>query len=134
MEHLPLTLNGQSVYATFGQRLGAAIIDILIVIPIVIAVQAINSQTYGAEVAIEVLITVLSLSYAVALNYLYGGTIGKLVLGIRITHIDGSRISLKTSFMRSSVDILLSVVTVYVFVVTLQGLDLNAYFASNWIR
>ncbi len=127
MEHLPLKINETPVYATFSQRFLAGLIDFLIFFPVILAFQYFLTHTITVDISTEILITVVALSYTIIMNFKYGGTVGKLSQGIRITNIDGSKINLLTVIKRSSVDIFLYIVTTYAVIVTLLSLDSNIY-------
>ena len=108
MQFLPIELNGNRVYATFIQRLGAGLIDVIILLTIVFLFWNLQNINFNLAAIIEFGTPVIFAAYYVIFNATYGGTIGKLLLGIQITKINGVKIGYKEAFKRSSVDILLT--------------------------
>ena len=135
MEHLPLEVNNKFVYATFSQRLLAGFIDMLVFLSLMFVYRLMSSNSISGDLMLEFVVLSVPVIYTVLLNYYYGGTLGKLAQGIRITQIDGSKISFVQSLLRSSVDIIITLVLFAITVVTLTslGLDqLSEYFYQDW--
>jgi uncharacterized RDD family membrane protein YckC len=90
---------GPGSLASIGQRAVARIIDTaLIAVPLSIVTLVWFSETTDGEVSIEAPIWVVALFFALDLTYevtmvrLFGQTLGKMILGIRIVRIpDGER-------------------------------------------
>lgn len=112
MEFLPLEIEGDRVYVGPVRRVGAVLLDILVLTPLVVAelwMQRLTSITASVSIVLSFLVVV---SYRVAFPAILGGTPGKLILGIRITKPDGSPIGWGEALRRESVDIVLGALSV----------------------
>ncbi|AFM11986.1 RDD domain containing protein [Turneriella parva DSM 21527] len=70
----------------------------------------------GTQFIIGILIySVLYVSYSLILNWKFGGTIGKILVGLRVKSIDGSAIKLNQALRRSSVDFIFQMIQVMQF-------------------
>ena len=73
--------------------------------------------------------------YSIYLNLKYGGTLGKLAIGIRVTKPDGKPIGLREALLRSSVDIVFggffAIFQVYAISQVDPGLYLSAGYAER---
>lgn len=94
----------QMKYAGFWKRFCASFIDLIILAPL-----AVVSIWFGGMHRLYYVYSVLpsmlfTLWFSVYLVKRYGGTPGKLLLGIHITRVDGSRVGWREAFLRESVD------------------------------
>jgi uncharacterized RDD family membrane protein YckC len=89
-------------YGGFWRRVGASLLDALILSPLGLALFVGISYTHLAYLYYSVPSVVIFLIYDVYLVAKYGGTPGKRILGMRITNLDGTPVSLKTAFIRYS--------------------------------
>jgi len=127
MQFLPIESNGERVYAGFWRRLCAAIVDVLLMIPF--AWLYMWLMGYGGAMTIVAFILYLFLPpmYSVYFNARFGGTLGKLAVGIRITKPNGTRIGWLEAWKRSSVDIVLIFPFLAVSIWTIMQADINQY-------
>lgn len=112
MEFLPLEIDGERVYVGAWRRLGAYALDFLIILPFLaleIRVRLISSSVAVATVFVYF---VALMAYRVAFPAVLGGTPGKLIVGIRITRPDGSRIGWREAIKREAVDFILGVILI----------------------
>jgi uncharacterized RDD family membrane protein YckC len=72
--------------------------------------------------------------YHVYFNARFGGTVGKLAMGIRITKPNGTRIGWSQAWKRSSVDILFAVIMMYFQVWALTRVSESDYAAASWVE
>jgi uncharacterized RDD family membrane protein YckC len=90
------------VYATFWNRFSAYLIDTLVIILI-----ALPSTIYNVlnvkSFWLYLLVTIITLLYKPILEYLFGATIGKMFLDLKVTNQSFEKITLKQSFFRSSI-------------------------------
>lgn len=92
-----------------GRRIGAAIIDLCIVVLIVLVVGGTvgNNVASGAPASARfgaldrVLLIVLVFGYFWASEAIWAQTIGKRVLGIRVERVDGTKASVGAIFVRT---------------------------------
>jgi len=94
---------GEPVLAGIGQRIGAALIDTLIVIPLYVADVYIGSLSRGADIAMAAVTQIVYLFVFVVMVRLFGGSAGKLLMGIRIANADGGSVTWKAAALRYSV-------------------------------
>ena len=87
------------VFATFGSRFGASLIDFLVMLPLT------GASFYFAMMAPNfagiAVVTLISLLYGPVMDSMAGGTVGKLALKQRVTTLEGGQISLGQGFMRA---------------------------------
>lgn len=101
---LPHSMNNphHSLYAQFGVRIAAGLLDGLIFIPLALVAIFFDSlhlyYYYNAFLATEVVIMV----YCIYLPVRYGATPGKRIMGLTIVKVDGSAITYRESFLKYS--------------------------------
>lgn len=131
MEFLPLEIDGDSVYVGFWKRVGAGILDIIIIIPILYLLFEAQSMGFIAALIIGVIGYLIFSIYSVYFNAMFGGTIGKLIVGIRITKPNGSKIGLKEAMLRSSVDILFGLCMAFIGLTVLFSAGQQVYLSLS---
>jgi uncharacterized RDD family membrane protein YckC len=108
MNFLPVRLFEKPVYAGFWKRLWATAVDLLAFV----AALYILTHSYNPDKPLAIVVTALNsilfAVYSVYFNKKFGGTLGKLAAGIRITKPDGTAIGWPEVWKRSSVDIVLA--------------------------
>jgi len=87
-------------YGGFWRRVGAAILDGLIMIPMGMLLFFLMYQTSRAYLYWALPSVLVSLFYYVYLVQRFGGTPGKRIIGMRITMTDGSPVTTKAAVMR----------------------------------
>ena len=127
MEFLPIESNGERVYAGFWQRLYAAIVDVLLMFPFTCLYIWLWRYGRTTTIVAYILVAFLYLMYSVYFNARFGGTLGKLFAGIRITKPNGTRIGWLEAWKRSSVDIVLIFPGLFAFIWGLMQADPNQY-------
>lgn len=90
----------RSPYGGFWARLGALFIDIIIWSPIVALMIWMNSHSRLFQVYWWPFGVLLSIFYNIYLVKRFGGTPGKLLLGLKITKEDGSPVGYKEAMLR----------------------------------
>ena len=98
-------------YAGFWPRLGSLLLDFIFTLPIgMLEIWAAGkSRLYLASSFIPGLL--FGLFYSVYLVRRFGGTPGKLIMGIRITRVDGQPVGYKEAFLRDFPDFIFSLLT-----------------------
>ena len=89
-------------YPTFWRRLGALLIDSLLVAPLFFLNYSFGT-TASALIYLAVFGQILGLFMGVVMVRQYGGGPGKLLLGVRVVMTDGSRVTLTAALLRYSV-------------------------------
>lgn len=127
MDFLPVWSNGERVYAEFWKRLWAGLIDLIITVPIWYIPSRFQSANKAIAIPTVVASYLLFWLYNVYFNARFGGTLGKLAVGIRITKPNGHPVYWAEAFKRSSVDFLFTLVYLYVFVGALLPVNQELY-------
>jgi uncharacterized RDD family membrane protein YckC len=134
MEFLPLKVDGIKTYAGFWKRFLSGLIDALIFIPTIF----IFNYLIKISIPVAMFITVIQLSlysiYSIYFNYYYGATIGKMVVGIKITSPDGSTISFKQVLLRSFVDISFAITFIVVQVIAISKANSDIFLNAGWLE
>src|SRR5437867_453474 len=87
-------------YAGFWPRLGALILDVLILLPLS-ALAFWGGERYRLfDVYYLVPGTLLGLFYSVYVVQRFGGTPGKLIVGVRIRRVSGEPVGYREAFLR----------------------------------
>lgn len=85
-------------FAGFGVRLGAYIIDILVLIPVIGA--SMYFTMFSPNAMAFLLISLISAFYKPVLEGLYGATVGKMALKIKVVGAEGAPVTLNQAFIR----------------------------------
>jgi len=96
-------------YAGFWRRALALVVDGLIFVLFFVMQQAIAALSISAAIVSNVVLAALAAAYPVYFHARWGQTVGKMLAKIKVTRLDGTAIGLERAFLRSSVDITLSV-------------------------
>jgi uncharacterized RDD family membrane protein YckC len=134
MEFLPITSNGQRVYAGFWERFCAGWVDAFIIMPLAFLFVWLEGFDRTLAIAITIPSSVLFAMFNVFFNARFGGTPGKLAVGIRITKPDGSRIDWPEAWKRSSVDLVFAFIVLIVEVWGLMQADPERYASLAWLE
>jgi uncharacterized RDD family membrane protein YckC len=113
------------VYKGFGPRLLALILDGLI-LGIPIAGATFYNLLVVKSFWLFVLITVISLAYKPLLEGVYGATLGKMSMGMKVVDYDGGRINAPQAILRSVFTIAQSLITIPVYWFIFRNTDLMA--------
>ena len=105
-------------YAGFWLRLGAGIIDFLVLLPIVFLYFYLRSISLEVALVVTVPYFFIWSAYNIYLHGLRGQTVGKIVTRIKVAKVDGDSIRYKHAFLRHSVDLLFSIFSCAAFLVT----------------
>ena len=117
------------LYAGFWPRLGAIFIDLLVgapVIPLSIWAQH-RYRLFDVYRAVPMII--LSAVYSIYLVARFGGTPGKLLMGLRITELDGRPVTPRAAIVRGFPEFILSTLITVALCVPLLSMSDNEYAA-----
>ncbi len=134
MEFLPVTSNGERVYAGFWDRFCAGFADTFIILPLAFFFVWLEGFDRTLAIVITIPSSILFSMYHVFFDARYGGTLGKLAVGIRITKPNGYRIGWPEAWKRSSVDIAFAIVVLVVEVWALTQIDPNLYASLGFVE
>jgi uncharacterized RDD family membrane protein YckC len=100
------------------KRIWAAIVDVIVFLPLLLVEQWIFRTTQSATLILSwlILTAFLPIIYSIILHYKYGQTIGKWVVGVRLIDINGTRkISFKQSVLRDILYLTVEVIGLFYF-------------------
>lgn len=127
MDFLPIRIHGAHVYAGFWKRFCAGIVDAIILMPLGFFFAWLQGFDRMLAIGIVVPSSVLFAMYNVWFNARFGGTLGKLVVGIRIAKPNGTRIGWPEAWKRSAVDLAFAIVFLVFTVWALLQVDPEQY-------
>lgn len=113
MEFLPIRYGGERVYAGFWKRFCAIFFDAFILLPISFSLFWLEGFDKTLAIFVVIPSAALRAMYDVFFNACYGGSPGKLAVGIRVTKPNGSKIGWREAVARSSVDLIFALVILY---------------------
>ena len=126
---IPLKIDSvnDNIYSGFWSRLSANLLDAIIVIPFIFLLQYINFlNLYNYFITLIPNIFFLFF-YNVFLPKRYGGTPGKLIVGIKIVKMDSSLIGWRESILRHSVYLILSIISICIRIMAITLVDIEIY-------
>ena len=123
---------GELRYAGFWSRFVAGLIDGLVWLPVVVFAVWLDGVSYaGAAISAFVGLAFL-IPYNVGLVAIYGGTVGKLMRGLRVRQVNGAAATWANAWKRSSVDIVFSISATLLTLLALTRIDGEVYFSAGW--
>ncbi len=87
-------------YAGFLPRLAALIIDGIVLAPLTLGVMWLNIATWKSPV-VFILASLISLAYKPAMESLYGATVGKMALDLRVVNLEHGRADIRAVLLRN---------------------------------
>jgi uncharacterized RDD family membrane protein YckC len=124
----------EMVYAGFWRRFAAMWIDAVLTIPVTF----LSIYFLGLLKLPYVIGGLLGLFffvwYSVYLVHRYGGTPGKLLMGVRITMLSGEKISERATWLRSSIWLCTSILSVLALTLASQKISLSEYLAFDFFE
>jgi uncharacterized RDD family membrane protein YckC len=110
-------------YAGFWPRLGAMLIDFLIWLPVVPPSIWAEHQYRLFDLYRFVPLLVLSALYSIFLVARFGGTPGKLLMGLRITQLDGRPVTTTAAILRHLPELMLSALSTFALCLPLLAMS-----------
>ena len=121
-------------YATFWQRFAAMWIDLFVLLPImVVHVWLVSESKIAALVLVIPMATVYD-AYTIYCHGRFGQTVGKRVMGIRVVLTTGEAIGWRTAWLRSSVDVMFSVLGVIASFMALTAISDAEFSGVGWMQ
>lgn len=122
----------RSIYASFWQRFGALLLDGLILLPLSAFVFWGSEQSRFFHAYYLVPSIIFGLWYHAYLVKQYGGTPGKLIVGIKIVKLDGEPVGYREALLRYSVWLVLATINEVTYAQTTMAMTDYEYFGLNW--
>lgn len=133
---LPVYLENsfEQLYANFGYRFAALLLESLILLPITLVVLFINNSNLFNYYYTLPINLVIIFFYYVYLPVRYGATPGKMIMGLQILKLDGTPIGYKESFLRYLPMFLIGIISGIITLIGLIYADTDTYNALAWIE
>ena len=109
-------------YSSFGRRLGAYLIDFLLLSPLIALQIWASGHSISMAILSAVLVSVAFIGYRVYCHAIWGQTVGKRVVKLRVVRLSGEAIGWRESLLRSSVDILFTGLTLSAQLIALAAI------------
>lgn len=122
----------RSMYASFWQRLGAYLLDFLILLPVIALSIWGGEQSRLFSTYVIFPGVAFSFWYHAYLVKRYGGTPGKLIVGIKITKLEGEPVGYREPAIRYSVLFVLTTISQLALLHTTLAMSDAEYFALDW--
>ena len=121
-------------YGGFWRRVGAVILDALIMSPLGIALMIGLNYTYKAHLYYALPGILIFLFFHIYLVRRFGGTPGKRILGMRITMTDGSPITLNAALVRCAPLLVLNIASTVASVITSLNIGEAGFEGMNYFE
>ena len=130
----PIKLSGinDQIYAGFGLRLASLLLDLLIYVPFGLIILYLNSFSKEMFYYTTIPSLLLAIWYYIYLPKKYGGTPGKLIVGIKIIKLDGNPIGWDEAVFRELVLMLLHIFNIGITIMALNIADNSTYESLTW--
>ena len=99
-----------ATFGSFGQRLGATILDTLILAPVSFGLTYLNITTWKSSV-ILIIITLAGIAYKPIMEAVYGATLGKMIVNLKVTNLQFETASTGEILLRNVFHIAPSLIT-----------------------
>ena len=109
-------------YSSFGRRLGAYLIDFLLLSPLIALQIWASGHSISMAILSTVLVSVAFIGYRVYCHAIWGQTVGKRVVKLRVVRLSGEAIGWRESLLRSSVEMLFTVLTLSAQLIALAAI------------
>jgi uncharacterized RDD family membrane protein YckC len=119
-------------YAGFWPRFVAGLLDFVVTLPVFALAFWLERVSYTGVVIANLVGPVFMIGYNVALVAIYGGTVGKLIRGLRILQVNGHRATWSNAWRRSAVDLTISFSAVVLTMIALGRIAPEVYLAASW--
>jgi uncharacterized RDD family membrane protein YckC len=93
-------------YAGFGPRLGAALVDLLVFIPVILLTMWSLATSVYLSLILCLPITLFSAAYQILMHGKYGQTLGKMAMKIRVVQLSHEPITYIHAFWRHFIDLI----------------------------
>ncbi len=92
--------NTKIIYAGFWPRLAALLVDLLVLAPLTFGVTYFNITSWK-NATLMMIVTVIGIGYKPTMEYLYGATLGKMALNIKVTNLQFEQPNLQAILLRN---------------------------------
>ena len=136
MKETPLKLEGinDNIYAGFGPRLASLLLDAVIMMPLIFIILYLNSSSKYMFFYTIIPNLIFGLWYNIYLPKKYGGTPGKLIMGMQILNLNGKSIGWKEAFLRHLIILLLTIFSTILMIDALLAADNTTFQNLSWLK
>ena len=136
MKQTPLSIEGinDNLYAGFGSRFASLLLDALILLPVIFAILYFNSAALNMYFYTIIPSFIFNMWYHIYLPKKYGGTPGKLIMGLQILKLDVYEIGWKEAFLRHLIVMILSIFSVILMINVIYKADSATFESLNWLK
>jgi len=120
------------IYSTFWRRVSAQLLDVVFILPVVAISVALAGLGRGTYVVLAALMWLFNFGYYIYLVKRFGGTPGKLFLGLRIVQLNGLAVSYQQASLRYIVFLFLSTCSFLALVVATLAMTDADYASLDW--
>ncbi len=125
----------ESIYAGFGPRIGAFLLDFLILIIFGIALAFLQAVSQSmAILALVIQVIAFGFVYQILFVKLYGATPGKFAAGIKIVKLDGTNVGWGEAVLRAFVDLVFMAFGVAIVYLSIMSMSAEAYEALTLVN
>ena len=135
-QKIPLKTTGinEDIYAGFGVRLTSLILDFIILLPIFLLTLYVNGLNLNSYYFTFIPYYVFNFWYYIYLVKKYGGTPGKLILGIKIVKIDGNDVTWREAILRDIVSLMLGFFYIFIIIYSISKADSDQFENISWLK
>lgn len=130
---LPLKIEGisENLYGGFWLRLWSIFLDTLCNIPLFYLSIFIESTHVYFYVVSNFICLLFGIWYSIYLPKKYGGTPGKLMVGIKILKLNGDSIGWKEAILRHSIDMIFGLFGILILIYSVSEADNSIYLSKS---
>ena len=121
-------------YATFWQRFAAMWIDFFVLLPLVFIHGWLESLSKSAAFVLVIPMEAAYAAYTIYCHGRFGQTVGKRVMGIRVVRTTGEAIGWREAWLRSSFEVLFSVLGVIASFAALATIADADFYGVGWMQ
>src|SRR5215813_12055835 len=121
-------------YAGFWPRLGALLLDLLIMLPLMVLVSWGSKRYRLFELYYFFPSILIGLFYGVYLVRRFGGTPGKLIVGVRIRKMSGEPVDYREAFLRYLPEFLLGTLMSIALLISVFHMSDSEYHALSFME
>lgn len=125
--------SGELAYSGFWQRVGAYLIDFLIMAPLASLDYFLGGEVRLLQLYVLVPSQLLSLFMFIFMVRRYGGSPGKLLMGLRIAMADGSPVTLKAALLRYCVMWALGMLMALAMIIAVMSTPDNSHMSLGYL-
>lgn len=132
----PIKLEGieESIYAGFWIRLGSLILEVLILIPYILLKMYVDGLGYRITYYTVIPELLFYFWFRIYLVKKYGGSPGKLIVGLKIIKLDGTDVTWREAILRELFTFIDTIFVSCIMVVALSYADKEVYMSLEWVK